>query len=180
MGIAILNKTSGLYGLLPLLTGQPLSFEQWLFNILALVTLPVYILAVMNVSRQSQAARKIALASLVYLGDSLIGLLYTLIFASEWFGGEALQGPPSPEISSSGKLASSARETAVTVMTILGLLTLRVYTTALMVAFCFQLLKKQREDHLHDQPIPANLSELVRISYALEIKARDLWIRWLL
>lgn len=180
LGIAILNKASGIYGLLSLLTGHPLSFSQWLYNILSLLAIPVYILGLMNISRQPQVVRKMALTAVVYIADSIIGLFYTVLFAFAWFSGDAQLAPPLPQSKASIQLASPERESFFTTLTIVVLLALRVYTTLVIISFSRQLLRKQREEGVsdHDQEIQENASMVDRAMYALETRAKRTCAAW--
>ena len=80
LGITILNKASGVYGILSLFTGHPINFWQWLYNLLAIITLPVYVSALINLKTKPRNLRKISLATIVYVLDTFIGSLYTLYF----------------------------------------------------------------------------------------------------
>lgn len=144
------------------------------------MTIPCYVLALTNISRHPQVTRKVALASIVYVTDSCVGFVYTLIFANAWVTGDSQLAPPAARKLVSAQLASPAREVAVTTATVIGLLLLRVYTTMVVLQFCVQLLRKQRQEQTHDQALAPEASSFARTIFAFELRARDACARWML
>lgn len=65
-----------------------MNFWQWLYDLLAFVTLPFYISALVNLLNRGSNVRKTCLACLIYLLDTLVGLLYTAYFVYFWFSRE--------------------------------------------------------------------------------------------
>lgn len=88
LGIAILNKAAGFYGFLSIITGHPINFLQWLYNIMSLLCLPFYILAIRAIKIKPQNGRKISLACVVYVIDTVIGVFYIMYFIHFWFANE--------------------------------------------------------------------------------------------
>ncbi|KAI5955477.1 hypothetical protein KGF57_003609 [Candida theae] len=157
LGITILNKAGGLYGILSLFTGHPIDFWQWLYNSLALIMLPVYATALINLRNQSRNLRKISLATVVYLVDTIIGTLYTIYFVIFWFhsedgsteevGGAALLRKRKEDASDtaanlSSQSASTGRELFFIFAATIAMSVIRVYFALVIVSFTKALLKK--------------------------------------
>lgn len=85
LGITILNKVSGLYGILSLLTGHPINFLQWLYNFLCILLLPIYASGLISLEHKFKSIRKVSLATIVYTVDTIIGTFYTIYFIYFWF-----------------------------------------------------------------------------------------------
>lgn len=83
MGIAILNKISGFYGILSLITGHPIDFSQWVFYLSSILILPFYINGLQNVKNPNLP--KFSLISLIFCGDTLASILFILFFSYQWF-----------------------------------------------------------------------------------------------
>ncbi|KAI5951185.1 hypothetical protein KGF54_004259 [Candida jiufengensis] len=159
LGITILNKAGGLYGILSLFTGHPINFWQWLYNSLALIMLPIYANALINLTNKQNNLRKISLASVCYLLDSLIGIFYTVYFMLFWFyseeesgtdvGGNGLRflkramDETDAEADLSKQSASAHRELFFIFSTTLIMTVIRVYFTLVLISFNKNLLKQQ-------------------------------------
>lgn len=111
----LLNKISGLYGLLALLTGYHLSPVQLSMYLYSLVALALAALLFPHIRKQSPL-ECLALAWL-YLLDSLINAAYTAAFGVTWFlvvsqhyGGES-SGPGSETISQTAGFTSPKYDT---------------------------------------------------------------------
>ncbi|EGW30877.1 uncharacterized protein SPAPADRAFT_68109 [Spathaspora passalidarum NRRL Y-27907] len=201
LGITILNKASGIYGILSLLTGHPINFFQWLFNALALVLLPIYISAFININTQPKNVRKMSIATVVYMADTVIGLLYTLYFMYFWFYVEDTAAPESGNTKRqemgdlSAQSASYTRELFLTFATTIVVKAVRIYFTLVMMSFTRALLKQHilREgrygqddaEHLVDadeEEILGSvgvLGEIRKTILDLEIKSKELLIQLL-
>jgi hypothetical protein len=81
--IHLVNKATGLYGILALLTGFPISPLQLSMYIYSLVVLGVSIKMSSHIQAQS-AWHCLAFAQL-YAVDTIINALYTVFFAAAWF-----------------------------------------------------------------------------------------------
>lgn len=167
LGITILNKAGGLYGILSLFTGHPIDFWQWLYNSLALIMLPIYATALINLRNKSRNLRKISLATVVYLIDTVIGSLYTIYFVFFWFssedgsgedvGGDALlkrKVDSSDEgIDLSSQSASAGRELFFIFATTIVMSVIRIYFALVILSFTKALLKKNSmEQRYRDGP----------------------------
>lgn len=147
LGITILNKASGLYGILSLFTGHPINFWQWLYNLLAIITLPVYVSALINLKTKPRNLRKISLATIVYVLDTLVGSIFTLYFIYFWFSlEEGSVKSTGADLSSalSSQSASAARELFITLGTTISVTAIRLYFTLVILSFAKALLKQNR------------------------------------
>ncbi|CAK9436137.1 uncharacterized protein LODBEIA_P06950 [Lodderomyces beijingensis] len=154
LGITILNKASGLYGILSLFTGHPINFLQWLYNSLALLMLPVYASAAISLENKVELVRKISFATLVFCIDTLIGLFYTVYFMYLWFSEEGSSGTTTSalftrggassyaDLEPSSKSASTERELFFIFSTTLVTILMRIYFTLTMLSFAKVLLKQ--------------------------------------
>ena len=141
LGVTILNKASGLYGILSLFTGHPINFWQWLYNLLSLIALPVYASALINLKVKSRNLRKISLATIVYTLDTILGSLFTLYFIYFWFTLED-GSVKSDGVDATSQSASPARELTITISTTIIVTVVRFYFTLVMVSFTKALLKQ--------------------------------------
>lgn len=145
IGVTILNKASGLYGILSLFTGHPINFWQWLYNLLSLIVLPVYASALVNLKVKPKNLRKVSLATIVYFLDTLIGSLFTLYFIYFWFtledGSVKSQGEDAT-VGATPQSASPARELTITISTTIVVTVVRFYFTLVMISFTKALLKQ--------------------------------------
>lgn len=152
LGIAILNKAGGVYGVLSLFTGHPINFWQWLYNMLAITTLPIYIPALIHLNNKENNVRKMSLATVVYTLDTLIGLFYTVYFTFFWFSSEdgsvkvneRSYTPDTPDLSAQS--ASEGRELFVTFSLTLAITVIRLYFNLVVVSFTKALLKQDSSD----------------------------------
>ncbi|KAL6449449.1 KEI1 Inositol phosphorylceramide synthase regulatory subunit KEI1 [Candida maltosa Xu316] len=154
LGITILNKASGLYGILSLFTGHPINFWQWLYNSLALITLPIYATALLNLTVKPKNLRKISLATIVYILDTVIGSLFTLYFMNFWFTSEegtVKSAAEDTKASLSSQSASAARELTITLGTTIAVTAVRVYFTLVMVSFTKAMLKQKAMDDRYNE-----------------------------
>ncbi|RCK56131.1 Inositol phosphorylceramide synthase regulatory subunit KEI1 [Candida viswanathii] len=162
LGITILNKASGLYGILSLFTGHPINFWQWLYNLLSLITLPVYASALINLKVKPKNLRKTSLATIVYVLDTLIGSLFTLYFIYFWFSledGSVKSEGQDATVGATSQSASPARELSITISTTIVVTVVRFYFTLVMISFTKALLKQNSMElrynaNQNDQPPP--------------------------
>ena len=162
LAVAIINKAGGVYGILSIITGHPLNFWQWLYNILAILVLPPYISGLIHLKNRKNSSRKISLACLVYVADSVLGLLYTFYFLYFWFSREDNNPtadplsqrdnniadaaiPPSSSQNSAilaSESASPGRELFLTLSGTIIITVIRFYFTLVVVSFTKGLLKQ--------------------------------------
>lgn len=199
LSVAILNKAGGAYGILSLLTGHHMNFWQWLYDLLAFVTLPFYISALFNLLNRSTNVRKICLGCLVYIVDTLVGLLYTVYFVHFWFSREDSQpgsfgnkDSVSAKAGTSGQLsaratqdrsqsASPSRELFLTVSGTIVTSALRLYFCLVFLSFTKQLLRQAQinqrnygtdsvgEEVVHPTSVVCRVKKFV---YDLEMRAK--------
>ncbi|ODV62309.1 Kei1p [Ascoidea rubescens DSM 1968] len=94
LGIAILNKFSGVYGILSIFTGHPINFFQWFLNLSSIIILPFYINALKYVKKPHLG--KFSLVCCVFLFDTLLSILFIIYFALYWFETESSKTVPLP------------------------------------------------------------------------------------
>ncbi|KAK6460511.1 Inositolphosphorylceramide synthase subunit Kei1-domain-containing protein [Scheffersomyces coipomensis] len=198
LGIAILNKAGGIYGILSIFTGHPINFWQWLYNVLSIFTLPFYISALINLKTRPKNARKMSLASIIYTIDTIIGLLYTIYFIYFWFSSEDVKsnsldyakravgndyaadqdyGLPvtttskttTPDLSSQS--ASLVRELYVTFATTIAITAIRIYFNLVFVSFTKALLKQDLSDRKYNERLTGDDDDEVEILGATGILA---------
>lgn len=199
LGVAILNKAGGAFGVLSLLTGHPINFWQWLYNVSCLCILPFYISALSNLTVKFRNVRKISFACLIYTFDTAFGLLYTLYFTYFWFSSEdtnptgtkrdyMASGASKSYSSSSTKdmsqSASPARELFLTVSATLITTCLRFYFNLVMVSFSRSLIKQYTNDTVNVNIIDEEaqeifskntiLSRIKKAVYELEMRSKDI------
>ncbi|SCU85806.1 LAME_0D02916g1_1 [Lachancea meyersii CBS 8951] len=83
LGITILNKCSGAYGILGLLTGHGLDVMQWLLYVSSILALGVYSQALKQV--YSPQLLMFSLAVVVYSVDTVLTCFFTVWFSGQWF-----------------------------------------------------------------------------------------------
>lgn len=176
-----------------------MNFWQWLYNLLAFVTLPFYISALFNLLNRGTNVRKTCLGCLIYLLDTLVGLVYTVYFVHFWFSREDSQpgsyganngaGSLKLEVSSYRKRAaqnrsqsaSPSRELFLTVSGTIITSALRLYFCFVFLSFTKQLLKQaqinQRNhgtDSVSEQVVhPTSfVGRVKRFVYDLEMRAK--------
>lgn len=179
-----------------------MNFWQWLYNLLAFVTLPFYISALFNLLNRGSNVRKTCLGCLIYLLDTVIGLLYTVYFVYFWFsredsqpgsyGGNDAIGSPLNEVNEIYKRtaqdrsqsASPSRELFLTVSGTLVTSALRLYFCFVFLSFTKQLLKQgqinQRNhgtDSVGEEVVhPTSfVGRVKRFVYDLEMRAKLLF-----
>ncbi|KAI5291780.1 hypothetical protein KEM54_000016 [Ascosphaera aggregata] len=113
----LLNKVSGLYGILAILTGYHISLFQLSMYIYSLLALSLT--AFLSPYIRTQAPLQCLALAWFYVVDSLINTAYTLAFGASWFlvvsqhhlaaaSGEAARGSPSSLAPGSGMLDDTA------------------------------------------------------------------------
>lgn len=134
----------------------------------------MYISSLMNLNNRANNARKTALACVVYVADTLLGLLYTVYFIYFWFSREdnnptetgSSMSNYKRAVSSSGsgssgsakalssQSASPARELFLTTSTVMVVTVFRLYSTLVFLSFtralCKQDVNTQRYDNVND------------------------------
>ncbi|CAR24448.1 Kei1p [Lachancea thermotolerans CBS 6340] len=183
LGITILNKCSGFYGILGLLTGHQLDFMQWVLYLTSVFTLVVYSLGLTTVYKPK--LQTYAFVLLTFTADTLITCFFTLWFSGMWFAAKEseLSDPSSATqqtsggISSGSKLltargetlssqsASQATEYFFTILVSLIALVSRFYFNFIILAFVQRLFRHPK--YLVDQD-----------DVDQDLKHKKLWQRW--
>ncbi|KAH3900243.1 related to Inositol phosphorylceramide synthase regulatory subunit KEI1 [Saccharomycodes ludwigii] len=99
LGVTIINKFSGLYGILALFTGHSLSFVQWSFYLFSFFALIVYSQGLYTI--HTPKLKYFSLLLCVYTLDTLTNFFYILWFGVEWYTSNiaAANSNPSPNSS---------------------------------------------------------------------------------
>lgn len=188
LGVGILNKAGGAYGVLSLLTGHPINFWQWLYNLLAIATLPFYISALSNLMNRANNVRKVSLACVIYTADTLVGILYTIYFIYFWFSREDNNPASIPKIPDDplkqpnlSQSATPGRELFFTASTSIFVTAFRIYCTLVVLSFTRALLKQDANsdvsaDEDADQWLRSDQTLSTRVKHKLfevELKAKE-------
>ncbi|KAH3687998.1 hypothetical protein WICPIJ_000992 [Wickerhamomyces pijperi] len=138
LGVTLLNKFSGFYGLLALFTGHPLEFLQWVFYLVSIIVIPFYGEAFSTILKPSLLT--FAPVVMGFVVDSLISAIFILYFAFQWVYLEdvKIEQVPGQDYS---KSASQSYEYGVTFFTALGTQLVRMYFAVLAVSFYRKLVK---------------------------------------
>lgn len=179
-----------------------MNFWQWLYNLLAFVTLPFYISALFNLLNRGTNVRKTCLGCLIYLLDTVVGLLYTVYFVYFWFsredsqpgsyggneGSELVENEVSDFVKRAAQdlsqSASPSRELFLTVSGTLLTSAFRLYFCFVFLSFTKQLLKQgqinQRNygtDSVGEEVVhPTSfVGRVKRFVYDLEMRAKLLF-----
>ncbi|KAG6005887.1 hypothetical protein E4U21_007521 [Claviceps maximensis] len=154
----VFNKVTGVYGLLAILTGYQLSLLQLSTYVYSIGLLGCLVYLIPHIRRQSPF-ECLALAWLYFL-DTAISGAYTASFGLDWYfaSTSAEAEPKAPSLPSivvesfeglrrQSQSAIQAkvllpRETATSMVLIVGLTLIRVYFTIVVMAFARQVLQK--------------------------------------
>ncbi|KAK9454143.1 Inositolphosphorylceramide synthase subunit Kei1-domain-containing protein [Dipodascopsis uninucleata] len=80
---AIANKASGIYGLLSIVTGHPITAPQLLMNVLSVILLISFLFALHSIRKQN--ALPVVAYSYIYFFDMLANVAFTIYFSVTWF-----------------------------------------------------------------------------------------------
>lgn len=163
LGFAILNKMSGAYGILSLITGHPINIVQWVYYLFSLAIVPFYISALRSLSKPRPGV--FSLATCLYALDTFTSILFTIYFSYFWWVHESSDAPPVEVIGDNDSFgvakrldgvdltsqsASNAYEIFLTVVSTVGVNVLRSYFTLVLVAFTMRLIKASRNEEFQD------------------------------
>ena len=157
LGISILNKCSGAYGILALFTGHPLDFMQWIAYLWSVFTLIVFSQGLYLIHKPNLLV--FSQICVLYTIDTISTCFFTLWFTTQWFtledtgngdGNTTLQGINSNSIST-GKLtargtdiskqsATESYEYSMTILITLVSLIFRFYFNFILASFVQELL----------------------------------------
>ncbi|KAK7748937.1 hypothetical protein SLS53_000962 [Cytospora paraplurivora] len=128
----LINKVTGVYGLLAILTGYALDGVQismYIYSVAVLITLAILTPHV----RKQSPFQNLALAWL-YIFDTVVNAAYTAAFAAEWY----LKSGGNPE----GDSAEQATDTAASMILIVAFTLVRVYLMFVVMSFTRQVLHR--------------------------------------
>ncbi|CAI4059028.1 Kei1p SKDI_04G5760 [Saccharomyces kudriavzevii IFO 1802] len=103
LGISILNKCSGAYGILALFTGHPLDFMQWVAYLWSVFTLIVFSQGLYLIHKPNLLV--FSQICILYTVDTIFTCFFTLWFTTQWF---TLENP-----TDFGSIANSTADTAL-------------------------------------------------------------------
>lgn len=189
--MSVLNKAGGAYGILSLLTGHPINFWQWLYNVSCLIILQFYIFGLSSLMEKFRNVRKMSLVCFIYTFDTFVGLLYTFYFIYFWFshedtnptGNESGITPGSSSTSTNlAQSASPARELFLTFSSIIITTVVRIYCNLVIISFTRLLIKQYSSENVNiideeAQELYANRSWINKVKiyiYELEIRSKEL------
>ncbi|QLL33188.1 hypothetical protein HG536_0E00990 [Torulaspora globosa] len=175
LGISILNKCSGAYGILALFTGHPLHFSQWLLYIWSIITLIICAQGLYQVHKPSVLTFSHIFVTFVI--DTAVTCLFSVWFTAQWYSLEGNSGSTdktkssysedpvdySTKISDQG--ASESFEYGVTIFITVLSLAAKLYFTFLMASFVQELLLHPR--YMLDQD-----------DVEQDLKNQSSWKRW--
>lgn len=127
----LINKVTGLYGLLAILTGYALDGVQlsmYIYSVAVLITLAILIPHI----RKQSPFQNLSLAWL-YVFDTAANAAYTAAFAAEWY----LKGG-NPD----GDSAEQATDTAASMVLIVAFTLVRVYLMFVVMSFTRQVMHR--------------------------------------
>ncbi|POS77435.1 hypothetical protein DHEL01_v204183 [Diaporthe helianthi] len=128
----LINKATGFYGLLAIVTGYSLSAVQLSMYLYSVVVLGTLAFLIPHIRRHSPF-QNLSLAWL-YIVDTAVNTAYTATFAVQWY----LQSGGNPE----GDPAEQATDTAASMVLIVGLSLFRVYLMFVVMSFTRQVLQR--------------------------------------
>lgn len=128
----LINKVTGLYGLLAILTGYSLDAIQLSMYLYSVAVLGTIAFLIPHIRRQSPF-QNLALAWL-YIVDTAANSAYTTTFASKWY----MKSGGNPE----GDAAEQATDTAASMVLIVALSLFRVYLMLVVMSFTRQVLQR--------------------------------------
>lgn len=128
----LINKVTGLYGLLAILTGYSLDAIQLSMYLYSVAVLGTIAFLIPHIRRQS-SFQNLALAWL-YIVDTAANSAYTTTFAVQWY----LTSGGNPE----GDAAEQATDTAASMVLIVALSLFRVYLMLVVMSFTRQVLQR--------------------------------------
>lgn len=115
----VVNKASGFYGILSLLTGAHISVMSWILHIFSLVAFPLYVYAFFAIKNRN-ALFFLAFVH-IYFIDTLIDIGFTIVFCIKWFAHarsvakQAAATASSSVLSAAGTAASAATKIATSI-----------------------------------------------------------------
>lgn len=128
----LINKVTGLYGLLAILTGYALDAIQLSMYIYSVVILVALAFLLPHIRRQTPFQNM--LLAWLYIFDTAINAAYTAFFAVEWY--IASEGNPA------GDAAEQATDTAASIVLVAAFTLIRVYLMFVVMSFTRQVMRR--------------------------------------
>lgn len=128
----LINKVTGLYGLLAILTGYALDgiqLSMYIYSVVVLITL-AFLLP--HIRRQSPFQN--LLLAWLYIFDTATNAAYTAFFAVEWY--IASEGNPA------GDAAEQATDTAASIVLVAAFTLIRIYLMFVVMSFTRQIMRR--------------------------------------
>ncbi|CCE63270.1 hypothetical protein TPHA_0E01770 [Tetrapisispora phaffii CBS 4417] len=140
LGITIFNKCSGIYGILALFTGHPLTAIQWVSYLWSSFTLLIYAQGLFQVHHPNLLTYCQIL--ITYSFDTICTCFFTIYFCSHWFTEESNAGDninSSTTVDKYNQGASESKEFFWTMTLTLIALVSRFYFNFILASFTQQL-----------------------------------------
>ncbi|KAK9474235.1 Inositolphosphorylceramide synthase subunit Kei1-domain-containing protein [Dipodascopsis tothii] len=138
----IVNNASGIYGLLSIFTGHPITAPQLTLNIISLILLPFLLYSLRNVRNQN--ALPVVAYAYVYFLDMLANLAFTIYFSVTWF---RVFDQTAAEAAAKAKDTSAAIDTAaergLAIAIIVFVLLLKIYFSFVLFGYARLLVRKE-------------------------------------
>lgn len=131
----LINKVTGLYGLLAILTGYALDAVQLSMYLYSVVVLAALAFLIPHVRRQAPFPN--LLLAWLYVVDTAANAAYTVFFAAGWYLAAAEGGSPA-----SGDAAGQATDTAASIVLVAAFTLVRVYLMFVVMSFARQVLTR--------------------------------------
>lgn len=165
LGIAIINKLAGLYGVLSIFMGNSLDPMQWLFYLYSIVVVPFYVIGFKNITKPKVLEH--APIVVIYSIDTLVSLFYTLYFAAQWliFEDVKLEIVPGQDYSQS---ATQGYEYGWIFFLTLAVNAARVYFTIVLLSFYKKLVKFKQSQGI----------DILENDIDLDLKSKPFYSQW--
>ncbi|KAF4125385.1 Inositolphosphorylceramide synthase subunit Kei1 [Geosmithia morbida] len=135
----ILNKVTGVYGLLAILTGYQLSLLQLATYVYSLVSLGVVVYLAPHIRRQS-AVECLALAWL-YVVDTTVNTADTVAFGSTWYPATTTTKVGNIGTVAVATVGAPPRETAASMVLLVAHTLVRIYYSLVVMSFARQVIQ---------------------------------------
>lgn len=165
LGITILNKCSGAFGILALFTGHPLDVMQWISYMWSIFTLIIFAQGLYEIHKPTLLTFSQILV--FYSLDTILTCLFTLWFTAIWFGNDTTETKSMEKrgetLESQG--ATQIYEYGITMLFTWVTLIFRLYFNFIFASFVQDLLTNPK--FMIDQD-----------DVAQDLKNKPFWKRW--
>lgn len=188
LGITILNKCSGIFGILALFTGHPLDLMQWISYLWCVITLVIYSQGLYQIHKPQLYTFSQIFVTFTF--DSIISFIFTLWFTSSWFHTSNNNNAAADDVSivnsllllnkrgksQSSQGASAQYEYVVTMLITMVSILFRLYYNCLLASFVQELLRNPK--FLVDQDDVAQDLKNKNILIRVWIKSQRISYHW--